>query len=137
MRYTLGEFVPLSVWCRNLVGTPVLPDAAPIAAIYSDTGKAAEFKMPICDRFRVNGYFAYGLFLGKGIYATGRYRVRYQYVIDGDVFAAEQVFEVIPGGNEDGTGISTHFYRRPQSSFLLMQSMGGRVMRRRNPHLPG
>lgn len=135
-RTTLGRIVQLGLWCRNASGTPTLPDTAPSARVYKEDGTLVEtFKMPINDRYFVTGFFSFGLFLGTGLYAVGRYRVRYQYLLAGVARTDEDSFDVLDGGNGHGLGISSFYYRRPINNFLLIQSEGGRLLRRRSPHV--
>ena len=135
-RVTIGQSVQLALWARDVNGLPTLPDVAPTANVYAGNVKLKTFKMPIQDRFQVVGFFSFPLFLGKGLYHTGSIRVRYQYAISGSSFVAEDLFDIVDGGDDDGTGISCFYFRRPLNSFVIIQGEGGRLLRRRNPALP-
>lgn len=135
-RYEIGTKVPLTLWCRDNVGTPTMPDANPLATVWSETDKIADFKMPVHDPYRMDGLFKHGLYLGLGAYEPGRYRVLYHYIIGGNFYMGVDEFDVVAGGSDDGTGISMFFYRQPKSDFVLIQSEGGRLLRKRNPQLP-
>ena len=133
--FQVGVSVQLAIWTRNAAGTPTLPDIAPTMRIYSASALVLAGKMPIMDRFRVTGFFSYPLYLGKGLWHPGMQRVRYEWIIGGSHYASEDTFQIADGGNDDGIGISSFYYRRAQNSFLLIQGDGGRLVRRRNPSI--
>lgn len=135
-RVTVGEQILLSLWTRNTAGTPTLPSAAPVARLYDEVNVLiTAFAMPIHDRFHVTAYFQFNLFLGKGLYEPGKVRVRYAFTVGGVMQHAEDEFEIVSGGSDDGVALSSYFFRRPISSYLLMQGEGGRLLRKRNPQV--
>lgn len=134
-RYILGDTVPLHVGAVDGNGAPAEPDAAPIAFVNSDSAQVATFKLPICDRYGVTGWFHYPLVLDAR-FAAGHYRVAYQWAISGTRYGGVATFEAVAGGQPDGPGLALFFYRRPSANYLILQTDGGRIVRRRNPRVP-
>lgn len=134
-RYRVGEYVPLSCWCRTAAGVPTLPDIAPTARLYLNATAIKTLKIPICDKYHVTGFFLHRLFLGNAVFDAGQVRVVYQYALSSTAFSTEDTFEIVEGGSDDGVGISCYVYRRPQQTFVLVQGEGGRLLKKRNPRL--
>lgn len=133
-RYAQGDTLFLSVWCRDSSGTPAEPADSPCAVVCSDTATVASFRMPICDRYAVTGYFSYPLQLDTR-FPAGTYRVVYDYKISSTAYAEAASFEVGAGGHADGPALACYYFARPTSDFIIMQCDSGRVIRRRNPRL--
>ena len=133
-RYKLGEFLPLTVWCRTAALAPALPVTAPVAMVYSDSSLVTSFKMPIRDRYVVTGFFQHALRL-DGRFGIGHYQVVYNYITGSVAKGQVDSFEIVAGGHADGMGISLYYCRRPTSDFFVLHCDGGRVVRRRNPRL--
>ena len=134
--YQLGDIVQLSVWCLNGTDTPVEPDAAPLAIVYSSTNTAEARSLPIKDRERITGYFHYRTNLDAS-YTAGYYTVMVNYKISGTNFAKLWHFQVLAGGNDQGNGISMHFFKQPGADYVLLQTDQGTMKRLRNPALRG
>lgn len=133
-RYQLGDIVPLGVRATNGSGTPTVPDQAPVATIVSDSAQVLTLALPIVDRYGITAWFSYPLHL-SGIFAAGTYRVVYDWVIGGTAYGSEDTFEIAAGGDGEGAGLSMFWFGRPTSDFLLLQTDGGRIIRRRNPRI--
>jgi hypothetical protein len=134
-RYQQGDIVALSVLCTDANGAPTLPDKAPVAVLCSDTVQVLTIRLPIVDRYTITGFFQHTMQLGTA-FVVGRYRVVYQYTLSGVAYAKADAFEVVAGGHADGAGLAMYYYRRPTSDYVLLQTDGGRLIRRRNPRLP-
>jgi hypothetical protein len=133
-RYQLGQFVPLAVRTVNGSDVAGLPDDAPAALVYSDSGKVLTQLLPIKDRFAVTGFFFHRLPLGAA-FAAGRHWVLYQWLRSGTHFAESDVFEIGDGGHADGAVLALHHYRRPNAEFVVQQLDSGKLVRGRNPRL--
>lgn len=133
-RYILGDTIGLSCWCRDSSATPTEPDQAPVAVITSESAHVTTLRLPIHDRYGVTGYFHLPLVLDNR-FAAGQYVVTYQYVVGGTAGGDVSTFEIVGGGHTDGPGIGLFYYRRPTSDYCLIQTDGGRIIRRRNPRL--
>ena len=134
MRYQLGDVVPLACLTKNGSGTPALPDDSPVARIYSDNAPVATLSLPIADRYQRPGFFELPLLLDAR-FAVGRCSVVYQWAIGGVKGGDIDYFEVVAGGDQDGAGLALYYFERPTSSFVLLQTDAGRIVRRRNPQL--
>lgn len=133
-RFILGDTVLLSCLCRDAENVPMKPDRAPVAVVTGDSALTLTMKLPIRDRFTLPGYFAYPLVLDSR-FAVGHYTVGYQWVIAGTPYGSTGCFEVTGGGQADGPGLAMFFLHRPQSDWVLLQTDGGRMIRRRNPRI--
>jgi hypothetical protein len=91
-------------------------------------------KIPIQDRYGITGLFQTQIFLGPA-FAPGQYTVSYSYSSGGGSFSgmADDNFEVLPGGDTDGTTEAMYFYHRPQADFVVQQLSSGKLKKRRNP----
>ena len=130
----LGDMLTLLLWSRNTAGTPVAPDAAPVAEIWSDGDLIERFSLPAVPGTS-GKIFLYNLFLGDISYVPGKYFVRYTWELSTVIQTKMDVFEIVAGGDYDGVGISMHFLRQPAGDFVLVQGMSGRVLRLKNPSL--
>jgi len=133
-RYTLGDFVPLSLASRNSSDTPTLPGSAPVADVWSDSAKVLSQKLPIHDRYGTTAFFHHLLQLDSR-FSAGRYRVLYRYKVGSDTKLATDTFEIVAGGHHDGPGIAMHYYHDPGNEVVLLQGEGGRLLKLRNPRL--
>lgn len=134
--YQLGDIFQLTVWCLNSASTPTEPDAAPLAIVYRDDDQAEARSIPILDRERITGYFHYRTNLDAS-YSAGYYHALVTYKISGTHYAKLWSFEIRPGGNDEGNGISMHFFKQPGADYVLMQTDQGTVKRLRNPAVRG
>lgn len=133
-RHMLGKRLSLAVRCRDSSGVPALPDQAPVALVYSGSALVLSLRLPIRDRQDLTGWFAGSLLLDSR-FATGRYRIVYQYAVSGTAGGDTDCFEIVQGGQADGAGLALIYYSRPASDFCLLQADSGRLLRRRNPRL--
>jgi len=136
-RYKLGDHVPLLLLTRSASGTPTLPLDVPYAKVWDNTGTLVHnFFMPIADRFAVTGLFTHNMRLGGRFPTLGMYRVVYFYNLSGSYHGTdEDTFELIAGGDNDGTVISDYFYNRPFASFVVQQLDSGKLVSGRNPRI--
>jgi hypothetical protein len=129
----LGEEITVAVQVYDSNGTPQLPDDCPIAKIFNAAGSVVwTAKIAIQDRYGTVGYFQQNIFLGPA-FAVGPYTVTYSYAVGGNPGSDEDNFEVIAGGDSDGTTESLYFYHRPQADYVIQQLSSGKIKRRRNP----
>lgn len=134
-RYQLGVEVPLSVRTTNSAGSAALPAACPSIDVYSDSAKVVSGKqIPISDRYGVTALFRHGLFLSQ-LYTAGRYEVAYRWVIGSYEGGQVDTFEVLAGGDGDGSVISMYHLRKPQASWIVQQRDSGKIMKGRNPRV--
>jgi hypothetical protein len=131
-RYIQGDAVQLSVLTRDNARLPTVPDTAPVAAVCLGSEQVATFRLPIVDRFAQRGYFSLPLVLDAR-FVAGSYRVVYQWLLSGVMYSAAESFEVVAGGQGDGAGLAMFYLHRPASDWVLLQTDGGRMIRRRNP----
>jgi hypothetical protein len=98
-RYQQGQRVPLGLRTVSPGSVPALPDAAPVADIYSDSGLVASVALPLVDR--AARAFILPFALGRPM-AWGRYRVAYRYSVGGVPALVCDTFEVVAGGTPTG-----------------------------------
>lgn len=133
-RFRLGQSVPLELPVKDSSNTPVEPDAAPTATVYSSSARIEDLELPVLDPFRVTGLFREDLFLGA-LYATGFYVVQYNYAVGGVFGGAEDAFEIVGGGDAVGHVLSLFHFPHAASDFLIVHREDGTVVRRRNPRV--
>lgn len=131
-RYFQGQVVPILVQTRNLAGAPTLPDNPPYLDFHGAAGKIEQFQMPILDRYVVTGLFLYPLFLDS-TYPEGRYRATYFYKTSDYHGVGIYVFEVVAGGDADGSIVTQAYWQRPEASYLVQQTEADAILLRRNP----
>jgi len=135
-RYQLGDFVPLLVRTKDEDGIITIPtvtsDQAPIAAIWSDSAKVENLRLPVVD-------LSLGLFGGRvqltSNYAVGQYFAAATWTVGGKTVVGDAVFtfEVVAGGDSDGAVIAMKEYLRPEAVNLVFEKDGGKVLCGRNP----
>lgn len=136
-RYQLGETIGLLLACKDGSNTPVVPDNPPQAVLWApDDTKLLQKEMPILDRYSTTGLFLLPVFLGHQ-FTTGSYRVTYNWTSGSGTYTgmSEDGFEIVAGGHEDGRVIATHFFQRPDATFVVQQYDSGKVKASRNPKI--
>ena len=135
-RQQLGTELTIGVLCHDASDTPTAPAAAPTIEVWTGTTKLLTGQMiPVMDRYGTTvaaSYFQYNLFL-DGKYAAGQYKVLYRYTVGSYVGLEEDTFQVLAGGDADGTITSLIYYSRPQAAFVVWQTDAGKVQKGRNP----
>ncbi len=134
-RHQLGNLLPLSVRCVDGNGTPTLPATAPMARIFDDDGLLVTTqKLPLTDSPDTTALFSFPFTLGSE-FTTGLHTVLYDYAVSGTHRSVEDHFQIVPGGDADGNGISMYYMRQPSRDFVLVQTDSGLLRRLRNPRL--
>lgn len=133
-RYQLGEELPLLIQCVDDVGSPVAPNAAPVAHIWSETALVKSLSIPAMDQQTVTGLFGMRLFLG-GAFAAGIHQVLYKYTAGSFTNVITQMFQILPGGDPDGAVVSMYGFRLPFATFLVHQLDSGKVQKGKNPRV--
>lgn len=133
-RRQLGQRLPLGIQCRDASGTPTAPSVPPFLEIWSGTTLVLSQEMPIRDRYSVTGLFHFKQFLDSR-FAAGFYQVLYHYVVGSHVGIDADEFEIVAGGNDDGSIIAMTYFQKPQAGFIVYQTDAGLVLQGRNPHL--
>jgi len=131
--YQLGDLLPVVLWVRS-GKTPTLPDAPPRAIIYSSTAQVESFLLPIVDQREETAIFHRQAAL-DGKYSTGQHVIQLVYAISSVVKAEIHRFNVLPGGNANGTGIAMEYFAVQPIRYLLVQNDSGALIRRKNPVL--
>lgn len=131
-RYFQGQVVPILVQTRNLAGTPTLSDNPPFIDFHGASGKISQVQMPILDRYVVTGLFLYHLFLNSS-FPAGRYRATHFYKTSDYHGVDTDVFEVVAGGDADGSIVTQHYWQRPEATYLIQQTEADSILLRRNP----
>ena len=133
-RYQLGSFLPLTLLCRNSSYTPVVPDDVPRVNIWDASGaKVLCQDMPVLDRYNQTGLFQLQVRIDSTFTTTGIYTAEYQFTLSGSGKIHLDTFEIIPGGNANGSIISIFDYTRPQAKYLVNQADSGTISLSRNP----
>jgi len=131
--YQLGDLVPLAVQTVNASGTPTLPDAAPLADVFSASAKVATVKLPVIDLAR--RLFGLPLALSSA-YAAGGYDVYFRWLLSGTPLGAPGRFEILAGGDAAGTIIGLATYRpNLERTTLLFQTDAGLLGAYREPRV--
>lgn len=127
-----GQEVALRVLCLDATHEASWPTEAPTAAIYASSGRIWSGLLPPLDKPGQVGLFGYRLFLNN-LFTTGYYRVIYRYRVGSHRAMGEDSFEVIAGGDPDGSVIGLYQYEQPQGVFVMQQRDGGRMFAGANP----
>ena len=130
-RYSLGDFIPLQVLCKDVNGVPTNPDLMPEARVFSPVGNAAgHFSIPVLDPGGQAGLFQLVEGAAAWFNITGNWRVVYHWTTGSGAFAGveEDTFEVVNGGAARGNVISMAFYVRPNADFIVWQTDGGSII---------
>lgn len=134
-RVPLGIHLPLSVRTLDASRRPVAPTTCPVLDVYSSAGTKVVSKLiPIEDAGAVTGFFNYRLFISPA-FDVGKYTAVYHWNDGSHAGAEVDVFEVIGGGNNEGTVISMREFVRPHARFVVHQLDSGKLKRGRNPRL--
>lgn len=133
--YQLGSLLPVRVWCRTSAGVPTEPDAAPLVQIHDDDGDLVyAASLPIVDRGRVTGYFFDTLNLDQR-FEAGRYSVLVTYALSSTRRGELSTFEILPGGDPAGAGISMCYVRQDAADYVLLQNDAGTLAKLKNPEV--
>ena len=135
-RFQLGDFVPINMVATVAGGTPSLPDAAPVCAIFAagSLGAALEsHNLPIRDRYGTTALFGKDILLTSS-YAAGEYVVVNTWAHSSTANGEMQQFSVVAGGDALGSVIGQHNLSRPESQELLYQTDAGALRLGKNPH---
>lgn len=134
-RFQVGTTVALFAHCHIANSTPATPDDCPQFRVKaSDDTYPAAALMTVLDKYGTTGLFWYPLFLDAS-FPTGQCRVTYSFNV-GNFFGLEQdIFEVVPGGDADGTVTGMHYYARPHADFIVRSRETGTIARGRNPRV--
>jgi hypothetical protein len=132
-RYKKGDWLPLSVQCRDNLAV-VAPDAAPEISIYSPAFSKVFGPRSIPPRAsgRRTGLFEIEQFLGSE-FSVGIYNVIVTYAKSPNFFADLLSFEVVPSGHQDGSYINLYFYERPHADYVVGQLDADILEFRKNP----
>ena len=112
----------------------VEPTDAPRAIVYSTSGIVESRLIPVLDSRNVTGRFWLCIPLDSK-YSAGYYWVQYLYVVSGTTKSEIEAFSIRAGGNIRGTGISMEHFRRPPNDYILLQTDGGVLLRKKNPEV--
>ena len=130
-RYQLGDFIPLTVQCRDSSKNPVDPTSAVTLSIYDSSFSTVLDSEPIPpkDIANLTGVFEAEMQLDS-LFSTGIYFAMHEWSGGGKSL---DTFEIIAGGNNSGGYVGIHFYERPGVEFIVGQTDGSTLETRRNP----
>jgi len=131
--YKLGDRLPLNLWVRSS-SAPTLPDDPPRAIVSSTSAQVESLLMPVKDQLNETALFFTQVCL-DGKYSTGMHLVQYIYQLSSTVTSEIHTFNILGGGDDDGTGIAMEYFSVSPSEYLLVQSDNGNLIRRKNPRL--
>jgi hypothetical protein len=129
--YQLGDRLPLTLWVRSS-DSPTLPDNPPRAIIYSGTKQIENFLLPVVDQPNETALFRTIVNL-DGKYSTGKHLVQFIYALSSVIKSEVDSFEILPGGNVNGTGLSMDFFTVNPNRYVLVHTDIGSLVRRKNP----
>jgi hypothetical protein len=131
--FQLGDLLSLQLQTTS-AGAGAEPDDAPRAFVYSPSGIVESHLLPVTDERNVTGRFWICLPLDSK-YSTGYYWIHYLYVMGGVTKSTLESFEIVAGGDSKGTGISMEHFRRQPNDFVIVQTDGGFLLRKKNPEV--
>jgi hypothetical protein len=113
------------------VETVAVPDFAPVAVVLNPAGDTiAAVELPSWKKSRVR--FCAPLRIDQR-FDLGRYTVTYRYTVGGVPVIAQDVLDVVPGGDSGGEVISLYALDRTKSRLVIAQLGCGRLARGKNP----
>ncbi len=131
-RKQLGSELFVGVLCTGANKKPAAPVTAPVMQVLSSSGPVGSMSLPAVDANFITGLFGYRLFLGA-LFAVGLYTVVYTYQIGATVYADQDTFEIIPGGDPNGAVVSLFPFLPGVNTFLIKQLDGGALVFGKNP----
>lgn len=132
-RYRLGEIVPIILQTLDDSLTPTNPTNAPVAVVYDSSDSAVRsVKLPIMDQADVTGLFHYPLSLDN-VFSAGTHEVIVHFTVGSTIKVVILSFEIVAGGDYDGSGIEMYYFRHPLRNYLLLQTDAGLIRKLRNP----
>lgn len=110
-KYLLGDKVPLILSTLTSSRVAAAPTAAPTARIYknAETATTAAPSLPIKAKGKATGLFAYEIVLNS-TYSVGVWFVLLKWVVSGTTYKALYRFEIVTGGDADGTPVGLHYF---------------------------
>lgn len=135
-RWQLGTYVPLTVLTQAANGAAILPDDQ-VNLVLFDTAtytRQGPYRLPVVDSVNRPGVFTYGLFLTSD-FSPGRYIVEFRWNVAGYIGLKADIFDVVEGGNSDGSIVSIDFWNRPEADYVIAILDGGKIIQGRNPVL--
>lgn len=104
-----------------------------VPTLVEDYGRMGAYEHP-----SLPGLFRLGIKLASLYNNAGPYTVRVEWLADTvtqDRVVQYYPFEILPGGDEDGSVIAMCEVVRPDTRFLLNSTTMGRILRRKNPRV--
>ncbi len=136
-RRQLGQWLEISLQCKNGNNTPSLPADPPMLTIRraSDNVVVYSGEMPIVEKAGVAiGYFRAKIFLGSD-FIIGNYNVQMAFTVGSFTDLQSRTFSVVAGGHSNGQVIGMASFRRPNRTHVIYQVEDGRVLKGSNPKL--
>ena len=131
-RYFQGQVVPILVRTIDGSGTPSLSDNPPFIDLRRDGALIRQVQAPILDRYVSTGTFVYPLRLDAS-FTAGRYTATHFYRAGAYYGLDSDVFEIVAGGDSDGSIITQFYWKRPEAIYLVQQTEAENILLRRNP----
>ena len=139
-RHHVGSSISLGVPSVNTSNAPTMPTSAPIAKLFTAAGAqvGSDVKLPVHDKLGhdaagANGAFFLKRHLLNSSYSAGRHLVLYQWTISGVTYHESDSFDILAGGDADGTVIGLYALQRPEAMNVLYQTESGELKTGRNP----
>ena len=136
-RFQLGNWLNIRLQCTDINDTPAMPVDAPHLTIrrMSDGVVVYSKEMPVVEKEGTAiGLFEARVRLGSA-FAGGGHTVQMAFTVGADTFIQNHGFDIVAGGNVNGTALSSHYYRRPDANHILYQVEAGRIMQGSNPRI--
>lgn len=132
-RYQLGDLLPLQLVSKSASEITAAPDDAPRVDLFSPANsKVLSLDMPIMD----TSYYVFGLNVPlNSTFSVGYWRAVYRYKASGAVRLQVDYFEVVDGGDTDGTIVSMYPWARPEANYMILHTDAGKVFQGRNPSI--
>jgi len=137
-RYQRGSEIYITLQATKQDGvTPDVPESAPFIQVYIDGNPPLLLQTVVMSAYQPGafpGSFRASMFLGNLYTSTGDHFCVVRWV-DSDGLPCTQAyrFELIAGGDGNGSIISMTEVVRPDARYLLCQTDAGNLIRRKNP----
>lgn len=133
--YQLGDEFVVTFTTTIGDGSPRWPDEAPTVDLWHEGEDLLEtVRAAPVERYRQTGIFAFPVFLGFE-HEVGHYAAVIRYTVSSYLYHHVVAFEVMDGGDPDGSNIALREYRKAGGNFVIQHRRSGRIASQRNPQV--
>lgn len=126
-----GFELRLHVQCKTAAGIIVEPDSIPTVDIWNAGSKVFSGQMFPEERLNATGLMVCPVYLAA--FTVGTCQCIFRWTYQGFNGVKLGYFEIVPGGNDDGSVIAMFYFETPPGRFLVHQTDRGILKMGKNP----